>query len=287
MPLRSGRFHFAWRESRALHLAAAKGNGYICRQILQRDWVNVNVNDANGGTPLFYALQNGHSDVVKLIWDRLDNLPHQPDNSALAATAKAAFDLARIVMAPETQLDSSERPVALRSAFLTGNPHIITDRFSQVDLSQKDAEGETVLHQAMRGNASGLSALLELEELDVNCKTFAGDSPLHIGAIGGFVENTEILLGHSAVDTCLVDKDGLTALHKASMLGNLEIVNLLANPKNLNVNLWATKCHQGLTALDYAQSYGFESIVARLQSCTMRPIIMDLIGSNSPLLIGA
>lgn len=68
-----------------LHLAAQSGHGEICNVLLNTGRIDVNVQDDGGWTPLVWAAENQHVNVVKLLleWNADPNVRDNEENVAL------------------------------------------------------------------------------------------------------------------------------------------------------------------------------------------------------------
>jgi ankyrin repeat protein len=76
------------------------------------------------------------------------------------------------------------------------------------------------------------SAMLELlitYRADVDCSNEEGETPLHLAAENGLIENASLILRGAEPDFDAQDNDGETPLHKAIENGHLDIIKLLIN----------------------------------------------------------
>ncbi len=60
----------------ALHLAAGAGKLRVTELLLDRGW-SAALEDANGLTPVFYAAEKGHGELVRLLVERSAELDHR------------------------------------------------------------------------------------------------------------------------------------------------------------------------------------------------------------------
>ncbi|XP_017043801.1 ankyrin repeat domain-containing protein 39 [Drosophila ficusphila] len=85
----------------------------------------------------------------------------------------------------------------------------------------------TALHYAARnGNEPICKLLLEEGKVDVNAVTKAGATSLHRAAMMGHLEIVKLLAEHKA-NLLLQDECGQSALHRAAMRGHLEVCRFL------------------------------------------------------------
>ena len=108
-------------------------------------------------------------------------------------------------------------------------------------------------------DAAGLSFLLK-KGLDVNAKSEAGLTVLHVAAYWGDLGLVKELIGKGA-DVNAKDESGWTLLHLAAGSGNLSLVKYLVEEKNLDVN---AKDKSGWTVLYSAASSGNLDLVKYL-----------------------
>ena len=104
----------------------------------------------------------------------------------------------------------------------------------QIDVSEKDEDGDTQLHiAALMGHLEDARRLVT-RGADVHAKNNDGDSPLHYAAMGGNIDVVNLLVSEKA-NVNAKNNDSFTPLHKAVMAGNVECVKFLVS-KGANVN---------------------------------------------------
>lgn len=126
-------------------------------------------------------------------------------------------------------------------------------------VSAKGLDEWTALHLAAScGYSNVCEYLFQLPGIDLNLRTVNQRTPLHIAAISGQLRACELLLGHRA-DANAVDSEGLTALHHASALGLLSIVQcLLAAGANV-----ALRTHMEKTCFELAGSAEVAEVIQK------------------------
>lgn len=93
-----------------------------------------------------------------------------------------------------------------------------------LDPNSRDANGQTALVLALRGDASATTKLLVAHErVDVNLANASGETPLMMAALRGNAEVARVLLGRGAQ----VNRAGWTPLHYAASGPSTELVALL------------------------------------------------------------
>ena len=176
--------------------AAAKGNIEAVKQYLDGGG-DVNAkDDFDGRTPLHYAVQLGHKEIVELL------IANDAD-----VNAKNKY---------------GETP--LLSAATKGIAELLIAKGA--DVNAKDGNGRTPLHHAAWGGHKEIAELLIAAGADVNPKIqdrLFGGTPLHHAAIEGHKEIAELLIANGA-DLNAKDGNGYTPLDWAN---GKEIADLL------------------------------------------------------------
>ncbi|OXB75712.1 UNVERIFIED_CONTAM: hypothetical protein H355_016229 [Colinus virginianus] len=123
----------------------------------------------------------------------------------------------------------------------------------EVNFCKRNAKGQTALHGAcIRNKVERLIQLLSSPGIDINCKDYAGWTPLHEACNhGSTVCVSEILQRCPEVDL-LSQVDGVTALHDALSNGHVEIGKLLL--QHGGPVLLQQRDSNGKLPLDYVQS---------------------------------
>ncbi|XP_055375546.1 ankyrin repeat domain-containing protein 39 [Condylostylus longicornis] len=93
--------------------------------------------------------------------------------------------------------------------------------------NDKDNYGYTALHYAARNNNEEICKMLIVEgQANVNAVTKGGVTPLHRASMMGHLNIVKLLIQNKA-DLLIQDEDGQTALHRASQNNHLEICEYL------------------------------------------------------------
>ena len=211
-------------------IAAVKaGDADALRTILERDPAAAGARADGGDSPLLIALYHGRRDLAELL------LAHgrRPD----AFEAAALGDTGR-----------------LRAA-LDAEPSAVT-RYSN--------DGWTMLHlAAFFGHADAVRLLLERGS-DVHAQSINGmrNTPLHAGMAGPKALDVARLLTEAGADVNARQHGGYTALHSASMHGDVELMDLLLD-RGADPN---APTEDGKRAIDFARERGHADAVAHLVS---------------------
>lgn len=285
----------AQAQSPSLNAAIRDGNQQQIKTLLANG-ANINAPDADGTTPLMYAVVNAEADCVKLLLDKGAD-PNLSNKAGATALMWAVNDLKKVqlLLAKGANVNaiSKDEKSALRMALSLPNPMPVVQALlaKGANVNQVDKDGLTPLM------AAGFSGNLELVQLllakgaDPKAKTKDGMTYLKALALSsnlaavrwaleqGIAVNDpkEFLLfmpamkGDLALARLLLDKgatpnpfdeDGFTPLMVAVITedSSLEMVKLLlekgADPK--------VKTKAGWTALTFAQRKGWTEVISLL-----------------------
>lgn len=203
-------------------------------------------------TPLMFASQNGHLNVVVKLIEHGANINQISLNEETALTCAVYKDHVKCVeVLIKAGADINFRfsgsvPVVLLAAC---NNHMNCVEY----LVKKgaDVKGLQLLHKVLgHQDHDRLVRLLLRKGVDANAKTWEGVTPLMIAAKNGHLKSLKVLLSKKVEIDLLYDNDfkNRSALMLAASKGNKDCLNCLIN-KGANVNLANNK---GLTALSEA-----------------------------------
>ncbi len=160
---------------------------------------DVNINDDNGNTPLYYASRNRHTEIVKLLFD------HGADVN--------------------TKNNVGDTP--LHYASIHGQTEIVKLLLKYgADVNAKNNYGDTPLNYTSSRGHTEIVKLLLAHGADVNVKDKYGNTPLYFASGEGHTEIVKLLLEHGA-DVNVKNNNGNTPLLWASRYGHTETVKLL------------------------------------------------------------
>jgi ankyrin repeat protein len=218
-----------------LHLAAFFGLYNTILVIL--DDQNINSRNSHGQTPLSFATENGHEDVVKLLLD----------TGKVGIDSKHNYSSIPLLWAAEMGHEA-----VVKLLLDTG----------EVDIESKDDYDCTPLSLAARnGHNAVATLLLNTGNVDVNSKNNHGYTPLSLAAGNGRDAVVELLLNTRNVDTNSKNNHGYTALSLAAGNGHEAVVRLLIGTGKADINL---KDNSGYTPLSWAAGRGHEAVVTLL-----------------------
>ncbi|GAB1319911.1 hypothetical protein MFIFM68171_10121 [Madurella fahalii] len=248
----------------ALHWAAATGDAKsiemtkLLLSILEDVNISsfVNEPDGEGRTPLWWAIENGRTEMAELL---LDNKARFDTDGlgGVAALIKAVSNgyngtVERLLTLPDpinvNGVDDHGKS-ALHMAAVRGNVKIarlLLDRGA--DINAQDANGRTALHEAGGPDFHNWEEMMELL-LGYGARIDAGDDEgktvLHIMSLRKASDALEFLLKKGA-DLNAVDDEGRTPLHVAAVTGYAPAVSILlwakANP-DAQDNTYRTPLH--------------------------------------------
>jgi cytohesin len=213
-------------------------------------------------TPLHYAVDNSHAEVVEELVS-IDGInPNLPDIVFLAffmflfvfwcffvchwtilhSLARNADhpELVPIVFAcPALELNfvASQGWTPLHFAAAAGNlPFIERLDFATCDMNATDDDEVTPLHLAARsGHTHVVAFLVRIPGIDITFKNKNGDAPLH-EAVCGNAATVALLITQPDIDLNVAQTTGLTPLHCAVIKQRPEIVRLLVECEQVDVN---------------------------------------------------
>ncbi|RYC80571.1 hypothetical protein BFJ63_vAg16545, partial [Fusarium oxysporum f. sp. narcissi] len=222
-------------EASLIHVLSMYGVAGALGAILGRaDQVgtNINVKDSAGRTPLWWAAENGHESVVRLLLDR-------------GASIEAADEDGRT---PLWLAAAGGHEAAVQ---------LLLDR--DADTNAADKWGQTPLLWAVeRGDAAVMQLLLD-QGADADAAGKDGRTPLLTAAAWGYEAVMQLLLNRGASIEA-ADKNGRTPLLRAAENGDAAVMQLLLN-RGASIEA-ADK--NGRTLLRLAAERGHESIIQLL-----------------------
>ena len=257
----------------ALHWAARYGRTNCVRELL-REGSNPNSRDDHNETPLCLAFRFGHILSVKeLIRSGADlDCPHcmEADSHSLlcwAVKSKYLDCIEAIIKRTDFKLNISWKDrngvSLLTYALQANNTSLLRLLLSgQDEITYRDLKGNTLLHIAAKENIAGvipyLSQLIYVNEVNNDKHT-----ALHLASEVGHLSVVQALLAALSIDVNAKDKDGYTPLCMASFQDRLLVVEALLCHPAIDVN---TKNKLGWTLLHSASCRGDLSAVKSLLS---------------------
>lgn len=234
-----GKFEtYVRRKSTSLHHAVERGWPQLVRRLLAKTTLNPNITDESGQTPLSCAAHEGDLQIVEYLLRR-------PDVQMNA-------------------VEEFERP-PLWSAASQGHVQVVQRLLQchQINVNQGRATYWSPLWAAIEGDHPHVAMQLLRcgTRLDVNARTYLGESALSLAAFKGHLCVVERLLQDRRVDPNDVDKMGRTAVWWAASAGQIDVVARLLKDRVLT----QLKDENGKDALDAASDHHHFNVVLLIQ----------------------
>ena len=206
-------------------------------ELLIRKGCDVNARDNDGATALYYALQAGYEEVAKSL----------SAAGAQSVTVRVGADQA-----------------VLRNALTWNDVELIRILLANgVKPDERDADGNTLLHVAVRNRNQAMAELLIAHGADTNAQNHAGATPLCYAASNGCADLALVLLANGG-NPNTPDNGGNVALHAAALRGHREVIEVLvAHGADVNI-----KNSRGRTPADEAARRGHKDIAPMLTAKT-------------------
>lgn len=231
-------FHFAsaQQNEKDIRLLQAAFDGDVSALIQAlKDTADINTTTEQGVSPLIYAAQQGHVDLVKILVYNKANIYHKSNDSVNVLLAASIFNHVEIV------------------DFVAGKG---------LSVNTFDNRGITPMHYAAAyGYTSMFSKLYELGA-DLNCRDQDGNTPLITAVYVGNTFMVDSLITHGA-DINAKDDLGFTPLMIAVMQSYSDITYLLLQ-KGADANLITNSGTSALSlAVDFSNYPGIDSLLAK------------------------
>jgi ankyrin repeat protein len=212
----------------------------------------VNDKDSTGRTPLHYAIEGGHEDIVRYL-----------------VKQGASVELAR-----------QDRSTPLHIACAGNNVGVVKLIMSKGDkgaaLKAVNEQGSTPLHLAAAGGHEEIVELLLLHGAPINSRRSYGNTPLHYAVINGHQGVVDLLLAKGAEVGCLNNR-GSSVLHFSASRGHQSLVEkFLAMGMDANISQ-----NDGNTALHFAATHGHEGVCNTLLDCGANPDAKNSLGNSA------
>ncbi|CAG8215490.1 unnamed protein product [Penicillium salamii] len=253
----------------ALFWAAKRGKLAACIRLLS-EGADPNIIDSDRRTPLSWAAQIGHADVVSALLSAKETDPNTPDKDLrtplLWAAGKAVHHIDRgtfsrispgtdqfirgdhlavvkaLLSVEGIQVDRPDNrgrtplTVAAGSGAESAVEEIL--RTGKADPNSRDVFRQTPLMQAVSsGSMSIFNRLISIEGLEVDTKSCFGPTAFLEAASNGNVEIMKILLAMPQVDPAEVPCFGDSALMNTICEGHTDAVSLLLADERIDPNI--------------------------------------------------
>uniref|UniRef100_A0A0A9D2U3 PGG domain-containing protein n=1 Tax=Arundo donax TaxID=35708 RepID=A0A0A9D2U3_ARUDO len=264
--------------STLLHIAAGQGHCELITELCLRDSALLSSVNSALDTPLHCAARAGHTDAVEAIVrlarhnveeERLRGVlggRNQAGDTALHLAARhghSAAVEALMKLAPELASEVNGAGVSpLYLAVMSRSVPAVAAIVGCRDASAAGPSSQNALHAAVLQSLEMVSLLLRwgptlATDLDSN-----KSSPLHFASSDGDCSIIQEILAYAPPSTAyLQDREGLSALHAAALMGNEPVVRLLLQFYPASAD---TRENHGRSFLHAAAMRGHNSIVSHV-----------------------
>lgn len=230
---------------------------------------DIHLGNSSNRTPIMYAINSNYPRLALRLVELGANLTAADDfgtsPALLAANMNNAELLNRIF---EAGADANMKNPNGSTLLLMASSNImyegVLDTFIKygADIHVADANQTSVLMKvAMSGELRDLKVLLEAGA-DVSKVNSVGRSALYYAIDSKDLEKLKALV-EAGSDVTILDRYNTSILVKAAQAGNKDMVEYILSLKKIDPK---TKDSEGLTALDYAEQFKYDEIVALLKS---------------------
>ena len=237
-----------------LHVAVQKKDFGIFCEILRNKQCNVNIQNTEGNTPLHLAVIGGcQDDIVKAFSKHKSCDPNLLNSRSMtplhiaAASGKiehvdilitssdrSIFSSGCIRLNKKDVIETVNSTLLLHKVAISGRFELFFTLLHyhecDVDVYQRNPEGETVLHLACRKrNIKFVEILGKIPRCDVNIQNSDGDTALHVAILSKHdnAEKVKFLLRNSECDPNIRNNAKYTPLHVAVETKKFNIVDAL------------------------------------------------------------
>ena len=216
-----------------LMLAAKGGHHKCCIKLIDS---NINAQDREGNTALFYAAAGGFENTVaELLACRADpNIINKKGNSAVhEAAGKKRVNCLKILLEKNASVVkvNKEKKTVLHLAAAKNAQEclllLLNIQEAREHLNSKDTRDCTPLHTAIKREAVECANYLLEQGASPTEVCAGGMTPLHLAADKGYTSVCEKLLANPSVHVSQENCKKATPLHLAAMHGSIDVCQML------------------------------------------------------------
>lgn len=223
-----------------LRRAAKQGDLDVLKDLIEKNRIDVNIQDRKGFTPLFIAAKSGHLDCVKYLVSKGAeiNICSRSGTTALwAACALGQTVTASFLKELGADVNATWYCNRTLVAAAAWNGHADSVRLTAsfgVDVNKADDDGKTPIYLA--AESGKVDCILALHSLgaDLNTCSKEGVSPFMAAAQGGSLESVKLFIELGCANITQCDQYGDNAANAAAYGNNMEVISFLAE-KGVNL----------------------------------------------------
>jgi ankyrin repeat protein len=249
-----------------LHWAAEKGHWDVVKYLVEEKGADVKAADILGRTPLHRAAENGHLDVVKYLVEKGADVKtaYKDGRTPLHLAAENRhWDVVKYLVEKGADVKVADNDGSTPLHWAAVNHHWDVVKYlveKGADVKASDNDGSNPLHWAAANRHWDVVKYLVEKGADVKAADNDGNTLLHWAAESGNLDVVKYLVEKGA-DVKAADKYGRTPLHWAAIYGNLDVVKYLVGEKGADVKAAA---NDGETPLHRAARNGHLDVVKYL-----------------------
>ena len=243
-----------------LHIAALAGHLYLCKQLVEKHKIDVNMADNLGSTALHFSAQSGIYELFGY-FAYMGAYIHLRRNDGInclhIAASQGHLNLCKELIGKyrfDVNMADNLGWTALHCAAQSGIYELVT-YFADMgtDINLKTNDGKNCLHiAAVAGHLDLCKMLIEKHKFDVNMADNLGSTALHFSVQSGSYELFRYF-AYIEADIHLKTKDTMNCLHIAASKGHLNLCKEFIDKYKFDVNM-TDKC--GWTGLHFAATTG-------------------------------
>ncbi|MCP9263408.1 hypothetical protein DINM_006210 [Dirofilaria immitis] len=274
-----------WGGCPPLHYAASYGNPAFVELLLKKKLAQILSENKRGMTAAHWAALNGHSNIIRLLFDGGTDLKSRDQQMrTVLHYAAVSGDLESVKFVLEnTSISINSQCAAgytpLHYAVLNGRSRVAETLISNGanPFLASYSNGFIPLHIAAGFTEGTLCCDLLIEVThNIGCQTSDGSTALHFACEYGRIARSKSLIA-KGVSVNATTNQGITALHMASRHGHdLIVKHLLAAGADYNI-----KTKSGLTALHFAAYHGYVVVARTLYNSGANIEEVDRIGRTA------
>ena len=248
-----------------LHIAALNGHLNLCKTLIDKNNVDVQMAGNKGWTALHFSAKKGSYELLTYFSDLgidIDLKTNLGRNCLHIAAINGHLNLCKTLIDKhnfDIHMADNEGFTALHYSARNGSYELVTYFVDMgTDIGLKNSLGQSCLHIAARnGHVNLCKTLIEKHNFDVHMTDNQGWSALHYSAENGSCELFTYVAAMGA-DINLEDNLGWNCLHIAALQGHLNLCKTLINKYSYNVHVTDKV---GLTALHFSTGSGKYDVV--------------------------